>query len=153
MANVRVSEGGASRREHLPTAVPELAAAARRQMRGSPIRLTSAHAAIVLADLRSSATYRGWDLLAAAVMANHVHVVLGVREDPDPAALPGVLKAYASRALNEPMGRATSGTWWTQSGSRRRLPNEAAVVQAIRYVRAQRGALAVHGEAPEIRFG
>jgi len=151
MATVR-SESGPRAREHLPFGAPGLAAASRQRMRGPPLVLTSAQAVTVLRELRTSAEIHGWELLAAAVMANHVHVVVGVPGDPDPADLLRVFKAYASRELNRRV-RPVSGTWWTRSGSRRVLREEPDVIAAIRYVRAQRGALALAGEPPEVRFG
>jgi REP element-mobilizing transposase RayT len=36
-------------------------------------------------QFRETAGVRGWALLAAAVMANHVHLVVGVDGDPEPA--------------------------------------------------------------------
>jgi REP element-mobilizing transposase RayT len=72
-------------------------------------------------------------------MRNHVHVVLGVPGDPEPDTLLRDLKSYASRAL----GARASGKWWTRSGSRRKLPDDAAVAAAIKYVRRQKFALAV----------
>ena len=74
-------------------------------------------------------------------MRNHIHLVVGVPDDPDPATLLRDFKAYASRALNRRWGKPTSGTWWTQSGSRRVLRGEPAVVAATEYVRSQRGAV------------
>ncbi|MBU6293193.1 MAG: hypothetical protein KJS91_00805, partial [Planctomycetes bacterium] len=57
-------------------------------------------------------------------------------------------KSYASRALNKQFEKPESGTWWTEGGSRRKLPDEAAVAAAIRYVLDQEHPLVVwpHGE-------
>ncbi|MEX2229123.1 MAG: transposase [Dehalococcoidia bacterium] len=129
-----------------------LSNAARRHMRGPPVLLSRDQARHALADLGRSAAHRGWELLAASVMRNHVHVVVGVPADPDPADLLRVFKAYASRALNERFARPQSGTWWTASGSRRRLMDEPAVVQAMRYVLDQPGVLAMWGQDVEDRF-
>ena len=133
--------------------VAALARSSKRRMRAPPVLLTRSQAHIALGDLRSSAAYRGWELFAAAVIANHVHVVVGVPGDLDPADLLRVFKAYASRALNERVGRPASGTWWTNSGSRSRLRDEPAVIQAMRYVLDQPAVLAVWGQTPEVRFG
>ena len=41
-------------------------------------------------------------------------------------------KAYGSRALNRRYGRPPSETWWTDKGSKRKLPNEEALAAAVR---------------------
>lgn len=55
-------------------------------------------------------------------MANHVHLIVGVPGDPDPATLLRDFKSYASRALNLNSGdsRPPSGTWWTEQGAKRK---------------------------------
>jgi REP element-mobilizing transposase RayT len=70
-------------------------------------------------------------------MRNHVHLVVGVPGDPEPADLLRDFKSYGSRALSRRWGKPANGTWWTESGSKRKLPNEPAVGAAIRYVREQ----------------
>jgi hypothetical protein len=99
--------------------LPGLYDASRQLTRGDPIYLTAPQAQVVLADLHSSADYRHWELAAAAVMAKHVHVVVGVPGDPDPSRLLQVFKSYGSRRLNQQFGVPASKTWWTASGSKR----------------------------------
>jgi REP element-mobilizing transposase RayT len=70
-------------------------------------------------------------------MRNHVHLVVGVPGDPDPSTILRDLKAYASRALTAGFARPASGTWWTQSGSRRVLRDDAVLLAAIAHVRNQ----------------
>lgn len=104
---------------------------------GEPIRLDRDQADCVVSQFRETAEYRGWRILAAAVMANHVHLVVGVPGDPEPDVLLRDLKSYASRALNRRWGKPGSGTWWTESGSKRKLATEEAVRAKIEYVRNQ----------------
>jgi REP element-mobilizing transposase RayT len=111
--------------------------AARDHLAGSAVYLTGGHARHVLKQFQETAAYRGWELLAVAIMANHVHLIVGVPGDPEPDMLLRDFKSYASRSLNRLAGRPTGGTWWTESGSRRKLPNESAVSAAVGYVRAQ----------------
>src|SRR5262249_8467495 len=66
---------------------------------GDPVWLTAEQAVLAVEQFRQTAAYRGWSLLAAAVMANHVHLVVGVPGDPDPAKLLHDFKSYATRAL------------------------------------------------------
>lgn len=112
-------------------------------MTGPPIVLDLDSAAIVLRAIRSQTDFREFALGAGAVMADHVHVVVGVPGDPDPSDLLRILKAYASRALTAERGKPASGTWWTQSGSNRRLRGETHVQAAIEYVRRQSRPLAL----------
>lgn len=120
-----------------------LARSARSRMRGPRIRLREPEAELVLASIQSQAEFREWSLAACAVMANHVHVVVGVPGDPPPGDLLRVLKAYASRDLNLRYGRPASGTRWTQSGSTRLLDGEAQALAAVEYVRNQVNPLAL----------
>lgn len=108
--------------------------AAKSRLKSEPVLLTGEHAQTLLTQFQESAEFRRWRLLAASVMANHFHVVLAFSRDTDSAKAMQTLKAYGSRALNERFGKPTSGTWWTKSGSRRLLPDENAIANAIRYV-------------------
>lgn len=114
-------------------------------MAARPTYLTGTQAQALLAQFQETAAHRCWELRAVGVMRNHVHVVLGVPGDPEPETLLGDLKAYGSRALgrmasdSKPARRA----WWTRSGSRRKLPDNAAVVAAVRYVQRQQYPLVV----------
>jgi REP element-mobilizing transposase RayT len=110
---------------------------------GEPVWLTSEQAAIVAEQFRQTAAYRGWSLLAVAVMANHVHLVVGVPGDPDPAKLLHDFKSYASRALKAQGHVPSGGRWWTESGSKRKLLDERAVEAAIAYVLRQQKPLVV----------
>ena len=123
--------------------IPKLESEARRRLRCSPIRLLVDQAGLLSTQLRDTAAIPQQEMCALAVMHNHIHVVLGVPGDPDPSWLLRDMKAYASRALNARFSRPASGTWWTQSGSKRKLPNESAIFAAVRYVRDQPGALVV----------
>ncbi len=120
-----------------------LARSAARRMTGPPARLTADEARVVLDEIRSQARFRRWALPACAVMANHVHAVVGLGPDEEPSRALHAFKAYASRALNDRRGRPAGGTWWTQSGSTQRLRWEANGVAAVRYVREQPYPLAV----------
>lgn len=80
----------------------------------------------MVADLRSSAAFRGWPLSVLAVTADHVRVVAAAPEAVLTDRLLRVFKSYASRELNRSHPRPANGTWWAASGSRRRLPSAAA---------------------------
>jgi REP element-mobilizing transposase RayT len=75
---------------------------------------------------------RGWQLLAAQVRSNNVHVV--VEGDGEPELMMTQLKSAASRRLNE-LGLDDSTTKrWARHGSTRRLWNRDSVLKAIGYV-------------------
>jgi hypothetical protein len=51
------------------------------------VKLNREQAAAVCRQIQTTAEHRHWKLFAVAVMANHVHVVVGVPGDPDPSTL------------------------------------------------------------------
>jgi REP element-mobilizing transposase RayT len=124
-------------------ALPALEAAAQTALKGSPIFLTLPQAERITMQFRETAAYRGWRLLASAVMRNHVHLVVVADEGVTSADLLCTFKSYASRALNAAWARPAGGRWWTTSASRRCLKDERAVEAAVKYVREQPGALVV----------
>jgi REP element-mobilizing transposase RayT len=114
--------------------IPGLYRSALEQLKGPPIYLDREKADIVLTQFLETAAYRGWTPQAIAIMANHFHLVVLVADDPEPSKILADFKAYGSRALNARYGKPPSETWWTGKGSRRKLPDERALVCAIRYV-------------------
>jgi REP element-mobilizing transposase RayT len=132
--------------------VPGLRRSAEELMKGEPVWLTTEQAPAVRDQFLETARFRGWKLHAAAVMANHFHIVVAAPNDVLTDQLLRDFKSYASRALNSYWPRPQSGTWWTQSGSRRELPDVRAVENEIRYVLNQHQPLAVYPESePERR--
>jgi REP element-mobilizing transposase RayT len=114
--------------------MPGLRHSAADHLKGAPVYLQLAHAEVLITQFQETCRFRGWELLAAAVMRNHCHVVLGVPGDPEPDALLRDLKSYGSRALNRKWPKPVSGTWWTESGSKRKLPNRPAIAATVHYV-------------------
>src|SRR5271157_1634254 len=80
--------------------LPPLRAYAASIMTEDAVFLELAQAEALAEQLRETAGHRGWRLLALAVMANHVHVVVGVPRDPDPEQILGDFKAWGTRRLN-----------------------------------------------------
>jgi REP element-mobilizing transposase RayT len=146
----RVREADSPRRYHNTPGspydgpMPGLHSAAETALKGRPILVNSNQPECVLAQIRETATYRHWRLPAAAVMRDHVHLVVLADDAVKSTELVRTFKSYASRALNAENAKPTGGRWWTTSASRRSLPEERAV--AVRYVRDQPGALAVYIE-------
>ena len=86
VSNVRDGPGPEVRHnapgEVIDADMPGLECAAHAAVKCPPIRLTLEQARAVLNQFRETAAYRGWLLLAAAVMANHFHAVVGVEGRP-----------------------------------------------------------------------
>ncbi len=114
-----------------------LRASAERGLKSRPILLNADQATSLLNQLQETTQYRGWLLIAAAIMHSHLHAIVGVPGNPDPEKILGDLKAWGSRCLNRKWGKPASGTWWTTSGSKRKLPDEHAVETVIHYIRRQ----------------
>jgi REP element-mobilizing transposase RayT len=130
--------------------MPLLEKASRQLLKCPPIRLRLEQAEALRDQFFETAKVRGWRLLAIAIMSNHFHVVIGAGDATEPEKVFGDLKSYGSRALNNRWGKPASGTWWTTSGSKRRLKVEAAVVAAVRYVENQQFPLVIWID-PEFR--
>lgn len=129
---------------HPPTeAIPALERYARQTMQSEPVRLNLKQAEALLAQFHETALYRNWVIDAVAVMVSHVHVVFGVRGDPDPSGMLRDWKSYASRALNQGWSRLPSGRWWADQGSKRPIKTDERRLAAIRYVRDQEAPLLV----------
>jgi len=122
---------------------PALENYSRNIMKGEPIYLDGEQAKQLLEQFKETAGYRGWRLIAVAIVVNHVHLIVGVQGDPDPADLLRDFKSHGSRRLNRHWTRPAGGSWWAESGSRRRLKEEANVFAAIKYVLEQQGTLLV----------
>jgi hypothetical protein len=95
-----------------------------------------------VAQFQETVSVRWWRLLAVAIMRTHVHLVVNAGETA-PDILLRDFKSYGSRALNLKWSKPESGTWWTESGSRRRLRDEHAVRAAVRYVERQKFPLVI----------
>jgi REP element-mobilizing transposase RayT len=114
--------------------LPGLQEHARESMTGPPVYFDIGHANTMAKQFPETATHRGWQLLAFAVMYNHIHIVVDVPGFVAAHKILGDFKAYGSRALNKAFGKPASETWWTYRGSKRILRNDEAVAAAIHYV-------------------
>jgi REP element-mobilizing transposase RayT len=114
--------------------IPALHHAATKLLRGEPIRLNREQADALQSQFRETAAFRGWQIIASAIMANHVPLVVGVAGNPDPTKILGDFKAFGSRAMNAMRGKPAAGTWWAYSGSKRKLGDESSLIAAVAYV-------------------
>ena len=117
-------------------ATQELAAAAQL---GETVWLSREQARVTAESLITASRERGWFILRAAVMANHVHVVINRCPSVGPAVrrvLIGVSQARLSDYLGHPQ------RWWTRGGSDRARRGERSVLATVEYVIDQEGKLA-----------
>ena len=107
--------------------------------KGETVALTQELAVVVCRSLVASAEQRGWRILRAAVMWNHVHVVVCDCPDDGPGVR-RVLKGVSQSNLTKYTEQ--SRRWWTAGGSDRHKRTEEAALAAIQYDADQRGILA-----------
>jgi REP element-mobilizing transposase RayT len=123
--------------------MPGLKTASQSRLKCAPIFLQVDHAKVLMRQFHETATYRGWHNVAIAIMGNHIHLLVSVANDPGPDVLLKDFKSYGSRILNLSWGKPLSGTWWTESGSKRKKATYQAIVNAVRYVANQDNPLVV----------
>ena len=123
--------------------VDKLAEWSRQQLKCPPIRLSLAQAEALLSQLHETSRLRGWIIHSVAIMANHWHAVVSASDLVRSEKILADLKSYGSRRLNQQWSRPASKTWWTESGSRRRLADEPNVEAAVRYVAEQEHPLVI----------
>jgi REP element-mobilizing transposase RayT len=114
-------------------------ARARSLQKQASVWLNAAQAFCVAETLVASAKPRGWRIPRAAVMANHIHVVVFDCPNDGPAVR-RVLKGTTQAALTKLAG--SPRTWWTTGGSDRYKNDQQAVENAINYVAGQANKLA-----------
>jgi len=100
-------------------------------------RMDRPRRAIVLQAIRDRCSANRWNLLAAHVRSNHVHIVLDAEVQPNRVMTD--LKAYASRSLNEHGLDSPSCRRWTRHGSTGWPWGAASISAAIRYVVEDQG--------------
>jgi len=118
---------------------PDTLERSRRLMEDSPVRLTAKQSRIVVDTLIQAAAKRGWHIGRAAVMSNHVHVVIWNCPNNGPDVR-RVLKGVTQAALSDHHG--SSRRWWTAGGSDRYKNDSEAVHAALEYVMNQEWKLA-----------
>ena len=89
------------------------------RMTQTPYGLDACKREIVLTPIGEVCSFKSWDLLAAHVRSNHVHVVVSCTEKPDKVM--NAFKAYASRKLNQCALDAPGCRRWTRHASTRYL--------------------------------
>jgi REP element-mobilizing transposase RayT len=134
--------------------IPGLETTSRELLKAPPVHLSVKHAERLLEQFRETASFRQWELLAVAIMFNHFHTVVGVPGDPSPSKILADFKSWGTRILTKHFGEPASKTWWTERGSKRKLPDERAVGGAVRYVLYEQPApLITYSPGTAIHYG
>jgi REP element-mobilizing transposase RayT len=121
-------------------------------MEQEPYLLDEGRRTAVLAAIQEVCQFRGWQLFAAHVRSNHLHVVID--GEPKPEKILNDLKSYASRSLNRSGFDPPSRRRWARHGSTRWLWQLEDVLGAIRYVVDEQGEpMSVFVAAPELLLG
>jgi REP element-mobilizing transposase RayT len=108
-----------------------------RLLKHPPVSFNGRERTAILAALKETSRIRKWDLWAANIRSNHVHLVVSGPEKPE--RIMNAFKANATRTMCE------SGCWlreespWARGGSNRYLWNERGMQNAIAYVLYEQG--------------
>ncbi len=102
-----------------------------------PYSMDKSRRDVVLAALLERCTQRNWNLIAAHVRTNHVHIVVAAEAHPE--RLMNDFKSYVSRCLNQAGLDEPARKRWARHGSTRWLWKRDDVSAAIRYVVDEQG--------------
>jgi REP element-mobilizing transposase RayT len=130
-------------RSHNKYGTPYLLPDAKKQQRAqknmiqNPYLLDKARAGIVLDSIINTSIHREWNLMAAHVRSNHVHVVIQALDHVE--KIMSILKSYASRALNQAGFDDPDRRRWSRHGSTRYVWKVEELANAIQYVLHEQG--------------
>jgi REP element-mobilizing transposase RayT len=135
-------EGSVDRKHNLPGSPlvepnPKRVSEERHLMEQPPYRMDAQRRQAVLASIVDRCSQQNWNLLAAHVRTNHVHLV--VEGAVRPERILSNLKSYASLCLNQIKLDEPTRKRWARHGSTRWLWEPKNVSAAIRYAVAKQG--------------
>jgi REP element-mobilizing transposase RayT len=111
---------------------------ARALQKGETVWLTVAQAECAARAMVDAARRRGWRIMRAAIMSNHIHAVICDCPNDGPAVR-RALKGVSQAELSESLGK--SQRWWTAGGSDRAKTDSIAIENAVNYVANQENKL------------
>ena len=120
---------------------PELKQLSASLVKGEPVLLSYQKAKALKEQFEQTAAIRNWTIVACSIMTNHIHLLVGVHGDPKPEKILGDFKSYGSRKLKSLYPTPKSGTWWTASGSTRKIDTEQSFKRCIEYILTQNAPL------------
>lgn len=135
-------EGSVDRNHNLPGSPlvepnPKRVLSERHLMEQLPYRMDAQRRQAVLASIVDRCSQQHWNLLAAHVRTNHIHLV--VEGAVPPERILSNLKSYASLCLNQIKLDEPARKRWARHGSTRWLWEPENVSSAIRYVVDEQG--------------
>jgi REP element-mobilizing transposase RayT len=144
VSNVLLQERGFETKQNVPGSPISAGDAFTRQrvrslQNSDAIWLTPVQALCAATALVQAADQRRWHIRRAALMSNHVHVVIMNCPDDGPLVR-RALKGCSQAALSRAAGR--SQRWWTAGGSDRYKHGTEAIEAAVLYVADQKHKLA-----------
>ena len=111
----------------------------RQRMRQPEYLLDAARRVVVVHTLVEVSSYRTWQLWAAHVRSNHVHVVVTAACKPEKVM--SDFKSWGSRRLREKFAEGADRERWTEHGSTKYLWTDDALSKAVDYVTNRQGGL------------
>jgi len=117
------------------------------KLKSPPVYLNKAQRIIVLETIVQHCRIRQWQLPAAHVRSNHVHIL--VRADQDISKVMNELKAWSTRKLRQEGHNIPKV--WTVGGSKRYVFTDAKLREKIHYVIHEQGRMKQHYLDKEFR--
>jgi REP element-mobilizing transposase RayT len=108
-------------------------------LKQAPFEMDREQRLIALHAMREVCRYKQWELVAAHVRSNHVHVVVDIGGNVSPELVMNALKSYASRTLNLYAPHTKGRLRWARHGSTRHLRSRDEIEAAVRYVLEKQG--------------
>jgi hypothetical protein len=85
--------------------VPQLKKYAVSKLKGEPVFLNREHAKVLFEQFQETVSRRHWTLYGAAIMPNHVHLLVETSDETEPEKAAGDLKSFGSRQLSTVFGK------------------------------------------------
>jgi len=101
------------------------------------VKLDATRRMAIREAMKEVAHHRGWDILAAHVRTNHVHIVITAQQTPERVL--NDMKSWSTRKMIERQILQQGVRPWSRHGSTRYLWNERSVETACKYVRDAQG--------------
>lgn len=112
---------------------------AQQLQKGDTVYLNQPQALCACEAIAAAAIKRGWRIVRAAAMRNHIHNVMMDCPNDGPLVR-RILKGVSQAALNDFIGR--NQRWWTAGGSDRYKNDVEAIENCVKYVANQKHQLA-----------
>ena len=109
----------------------------KKYLKNAPIVLNKRHRMHILLSIKEVCAYRQWELHAAHVRSNHVHVIVSARVTPE--RILKDLKAYATRTLRKINHSFRDIKIWTHHGSTKYIWTHKSLNATLHYVIYEQG--------------